>query len=74
MTRRPRTFDLRVSADDPHVAYLALPAHPGASPGVVKRSVRLVNVIGAYRGADVVLDFDEHDVLIGIEIIGDEES
>ena len=63
-------FQLNVSEDDDEVAYLKLPTHPGSSPGVVKNSVALTDVLGAYEGPDVNLDFDADGVLIGIEIVG----
>lgn len=62
-------IELTVSDDDHEVAYLSLPDHPGTVVGVVKKSVQLRNVIGPYEGPDIVLDFDQHDVLIGVEIL-----
>jgi len=62
-------FEFRVSEGDEDVAYLKLPDHPGSSPGVVKRSVRLRELMGDYAGADVFLDFDINNALIGIEIL-----
>jgi hypothetical protein len=67
---RERRFELKVSEDDENVAYLMLPAHPGAIPGIVKRSVSLHELIDKYRGPDIGLDFNAEDELIGIEIIG----
>ena len=63
-------FDLEVSEDDEDVAYLRLPGHPGSAPGVVKRTVRLHDLVGDYEGPDIYLDFGEGDTLIGIEIVG----
>ena len=63
-------FRLRVSPGDRNVAYLMLPGHPGGSPGVVKRSVSVRDLIGNYVGPDVMLDFGDGDVLIGVEIVG----
>jgi hypothetical protein len=52
------------------VAYWRFPAHPpGIQPGVVKKSVLLSDVIGAYTGPDVIVDFDESNTLIGIELV-----
>jgi hypothetical protein len=52
------------------VGYLRFPAHPpGIVPGVVHRALRLSDLIGAYDGRDVVIDLDEHNRLIGIEIV-----
>ena len=62
-------FVLKVSADDPAVAYLRLPTHPGGRPELSK-SVRLVDLLGRYEGPDIVLDFDASGVLVGIEIVG----
>lgn len=67
---REHRFDLEVSKDDGDVAYLKLPGHPGSTPGVVKRSVSLRDVIGDYGGPDINLDFGEGNTLIGIEIVG----
>ncbi|NOK18872.1 DUF2283 domain-containing protein [Corallococcus carmarthensis] len=67
--KRSGGFELRVSADDEEgVAYLRLPTHPGKG-GKVSKSIRLVDVIGQYKGPDVVLDFDQDEVLVGIEIL-----
>jgi hypothetical protein len=37
----------------------------------MSRSVRLSDLIGTYVGPDVVLDFDEDNVLVGIELLAD---
>lgn len=58
-------FALKVSEEDDDVAYL----HPAAGPCRMSRSVRLRDVMGAYPGPDVVLDFDLHGTLVGIEIL-----
>ena len=64
-------IELAVSEDDDdEVAYLSLPQHPGSIAGVVKKSIHLRDVMGAYEGPDLVLDFDERNVLIGVEILG----
>lgn len=62
-------FRLKVSSDDPGVAYLSLPGH-AVGPTKTSRSVRLVDVLGRYEGPDVVLDFDAAGVLVGIEVVG----
>lgn len=51
-------------------AYLRLPTHPGVLRGA--RSVPLVDIMGAYKGPYLVLDFDSEGVLVGIEVIGDD--
>lgn len=61
-------FELRVSEDDQDVAYLRLPSHPGETCKMSK-SIRLVELLGAYEGPDVVLDFDQDGVLVGIELL-----
>ena len=63
-------FNLRVSEDDSDVAYLKLPGHPGESSGVVKRTVSLRDLLANYEGPDLMFDFDDNNVLIGIEILG----
>jgi Protein of unknown function (DUF2283) len=68
---KPTTgFALQVSEDDPDVAYLRLPSHPGSFPGKTLKSVRLVDVLGPYTGPDILFDFDLQGVLVGIEIVG----
>ena len=61
-------FELRVSEDDQDVAYLRLPSHPGETCKMSK-SIRLAELMGSYEGPDVVLDFDQDGVLVGIELL-----
>ncbi len=61
-------FELRVSEDDQDVAYLRLPSHPGETCKMSK-SIRLAELMDSYSGPDVVLDFDQEGVLVGIEIL-----
>lgn len=63
------TFEFKVSEDDDRVAYLRLPTHFGEATRMSK-SIRLFDLIGGYDGPDVVLDFDEHGTLVGIEVVG----
>jgi len=63
------SFQLQVSPDDKDVAYLRLPSHPGGETCKMSKSVRLRDLLGAYEGPDVVLDFDGRSVLVGIEIL-----
>ena len=63
-------FQLDVTG--PTTAYLKLPTHPGELRGA--RSVTLADVMGAYKGPYVVFDFDANDVLVGIEIIVEDED
>jgi uncharacterized protein YuzE len=61
---------LKVSDDDPDIAYLYLPAHPGpGTPNVVRNQVSLNKLIEGYSGPDVYLDFGQNGKLIGIEIL-----
>lgn len=62
-----RGFSLKVGSDG-EVAYLKLPTHPGGQPRVAK-SMRILDYIGNYEGPDVVFDFDENGILIGLEIL-----
>lgn len=63
-------IELKVSDDDPDVAYVSLPDHPGAgAAGCVKKTLRLLEVIPEYKGADIMLDFDADNRIIGIEIL-----
>ena len=66
--KRLGRFELRVSEDDQDVAYLRLPSHPG-EPCKMSKSIRLAELMGSYTGPDVVLDFDQDGVLVGIEIL-----
>ena len=63
-------FNLEVSEDDDEVAYLKLPGHPGAVPGVVKKTVCLRDLLTDYEGPDLNFDFDRNNNLIGVEILG----
>ncbi|AUX40982.1 uncharacterized protein SOCE26_023840 [Sorangium cellulosum] len=63
-------FELEITG--PRTAYLKLPTHPGVLKGA--RSIPLVNLLGAYQGPYVVFDFDQQGVLVGIEIVGEDEE
>ena len=61
---------LTVSEDDPDVAYLQLPDHPGEETyNAVAKTFRLLEVIPNYKGPDIYLDFGHDEKLIGIEIL-----
>lgn len=67
-------IELHSSGDDPKVAYVSLPEHPGRGQGgIVKKVVQLYEVIDGYKGAQINLDFDKDGVLIGIEILADDD-
>ena len=65
-----KKFELQVTGST--TAYLKLPTHPGVLRHA--KNVTLVDLLGAYRGPYVVFDFDSNDVLVGIEIIGEDED
>lgn len=70
MTRKER-IQLKISDDDDDddiVAYLTLPDRPEGL-AVVKRTLRLRDLIEDYIGPDLYFDFDEDNVLIGVEIL-----
>ena len=63
------TFRLSVT-EDHDTAYLKLPINPSKlEVGVVKKSIRLVDLGIELNGTDVILDFDEQQELIGIEVL-----
>jgi len=65
-----KNIRLKVSRGDPDVAYLYLPDHPKKLvSGIVNKSVRLLEILPDYKGPDIYMDFNEEDVLIGIEIL-----
>lgn len=51
------------------VAYWRFPTHPGTQSGVVKKSHRLRDLIRAYNGPDLIVDFNESNTIIGIELV-----
>ncbi len=62
---------LKVSEDDPDVAYLYLPGHPGGKKeNIIKSQIRLYDIIKNYKGPDIYLDIDHEDNVIGMEILG----
>lgn len=62
-------FQLEISEDDGDVAYLRLPSYPEEGPWKMSKSIRLREIMGDYKGPDVILDFDMRGVLVGIEIL-----
>jgi len=60
---------LKVSEDDPDVAYVKLPGYPAEDIPQASKTLRLRDHIGPYNGPDIFLDFDLNGVLIGIEIL-----
>lgn len=63
-------FELQITG--PTTAYLKLPTHPGVLRNA--KNVTLVDLMGAYKGPYVAFDFDTEGVLVGIEIVGDDEN
>ncbi len=68
---RTGKFLLELSERKHEVAYLQLPSYPTSEAWKTSKSVRLVEIIGKYKGPDVVLDFDEEGVLVGLEILAE---
>jgi hypothetical protein len=63
-------IELKVSSEDSKVAYVSLPDHPsGIISGMVKKTLRLRDLIEDYKGPDLYFDFDHENRLIGIEIL-----
>jgi hypothetical protein len=62
-------ISISISDDDPDVAYVTLPGHPGQGASrAVKRQIRLLDIM-KYEGADIYLSMDDEGRLIGIEIL-----
>ena len=66
--KRIQEFRLELSEGKHEVAYLKLPTFP-VDQLKTSKSLRLHDLIGAYEGPDINIDFDEDGVLVGIEII-----
>lgn len=50
--------------------YIYLPDHPGpGTPGCVARSIDVFALDQTLRGAQIILDVDEHNRVIGIEVV-----
>ncbi len=64
-----RDFELVVQEGEECLAYLKLPTHPDDQTPKLSRSVRVRDFVPEYQGPDVVLDFGEDGILIGIEIM-----
>jgi hypothetical protein len=62
--KKNASHDIEVEKDD--VAYIRLEKFEDRK---VSKTVNLRDLIKDYKGADVMLDFSEDEVLIGIEII-----
>ncbi len=70
MTDR-KAVQLRWDADQ-GAGYLSLPDHPGrGTPGCVKRNVDLTTLAPDFKGPQLIFDLDDHNRVIGIEILLD---
>ena len=69
MSGRTGKSELRLAKEKDAVAYLRLPTYPSQGQAKVAKNVRLFDCIGQYDGPDLIFDFDEDGVLIGIEIL-----
>lgn len=66
-------YILNISPHDPDVAYLMLPKHKGEGVGSVVEQKTLRELLPEYKGPDIYFDFDNNGVLVGIELMNDEE-
>jgi len=58
------------SSEAAEVAYVSLPEHACRGiGGIVKKTVPLHDLMLGYKGANIYLDFDKDEQLIGIEIV-----
>ncbi len=56
--------------DELESGYVYLPDHPGAgTAGCVARSIDVFSFDDRLRGAQIILDVDDQDRVIGIEIV-----
>lgn len=63
-------IQLRLPKGSGDIAYLELRDHPHKlTPGLVKRTVRLHNLVEGYIGPGIAIDFDGLNRAVGIEII-----
>ena len=61
---------LEISGDDPDVAYLYFPNHPGeGGEAIVQKQIQLSDVITNYKGPELYLDIDNTGKVIGLEIL-----
>lgn len=60
------SHDIQIEKDD--VAYVRLPDFEQAMK--VSKTVSLREIVKDYKGCDIMLDFSEDGILIGIEILG----
>jgi hypothetical protein len=66
---KPYKIELKVSEDD-EVAYLYLSTHPGKGlPNIVAQQRTLSELYGSYSGPELIFDFDNNGVLIGVEVL-----
>jgi hypothetical protein len=67
---KEKKIRIKTVGADSHTAYVELPGHPRTlTPGCVKRTIGLDDLIENFKGPRVHLDFDANDRLIGIEIL-----
>lgn len=65
-----KQISIKISEDDDQVAYVYLPDHPKKDcSGCIMKSININQVINGYRGPDLILDFNDDGVCIGIEIL-----
>jgi hypothetical protein len=64
---KKKEITLKVSKNDPTLGYVYLPNHLRTAVSVDKQ-VWLSDLIGAYKGPSIYLDFKDNE-LVGIEIV-----
>ncbi len=64
-------FQLKISGKN-EIAYLRFPNFPKNRRMKTSKSFRLVDLIGRYKGPDIVFDFDQSGAFVGVEILADD--
>lgn len=64
-------FQLSISGDN-EIAYLRFPNFPKNQKMKTSKSFRLVDLIGPYKGPDIVFDFDQSESFVGVEVLADD--
>lgn len=54
---------------EPDVAYLSLCRTEVTDNENINKTVRLQDLIGSYKGADIFLDFNQNKELVGLELL-----
>lgn len=54
------------------IARLRFPNFPKNRPMKTSKSFRLVDLIGRYKGPDIIFDFDQTETFVGVEVLADD--